>query len=604
MEDKVIVYVAGNPSAYPLEYYDADSQSYQGVIPQLLEQFSAESRYDVVYYQPGPVDCRERLVQNCQVDFASGYGEGDTPPAGTQVLPVFRTVYNGTEAAYHVCFTTSAPQELKTDLQTFFTSVSQEHISGILINSADVSATGIGLNLTCGALSLVFAAVIAVLALKLRKSRKKLKTAEHHLDFNQQTGLANIWYLYKHYPEITNDHNRVLYSLVYFYVDTDHLSRLGKFEETEMYLQYSASILQEYTAETDVLVQESDHGFVMLKRSGNLQEIDQWIAPIFERIRAYQSRDGKNFHVNISAGIYPLKAENRDVKEAISYACQGAYQAQFRHDDYVIYSDKMIQKLAEDKRLQTDIEQALEDQQFQLYIQFCVDAKSQRIVGGEALARWNHPQKGVLTPNHFIPLMEREGIISKLDYYCLRKTCAFLENLSRHNVETFFISCNFSRETFAAEDFVDQCKRIIDEYHFPTKLLIFELTESALERNLSQIKQNILDLKAYGISIAIDDFGDGFTSFYDLQHYPMDGIKLDKSLIDNITTKNGYSIVRAITQIGHELGIVTLAEGVESDDQVHALQKMDCDFIQGYRFHFPLPDWDATIKILEQFQPD
>ena len=136
---------------------------------------------------------------------------------------------------------------------------------------------------------------------------------------------------------------------------------------------------------------------------------------------------------------------------------------------------------------------------------------------------------------------------------------------------------------------------------FSKRIADFEITESVSTKNISQIQRNIIALKEYGVRIALDDFGEGFTSFYDLQKYPVDGIKLDKGLIDNITTKNGKAILKTMIQVGHELGVTILAEGVETDEQVQTLQKLHCDVIQGFRFCFPLPDWEAKNKVLEQF---
>ena len=167
--------------------------------------------------------------------------------------------------------------------------------------------------------------------------------------------------------------------------------------------------------------------------------------------------------------------------------------------------------------------------------------------------------------------MESEGLIHKLDYWCLESACAFLEELHSRGASTFFLSCNFSRDTFARSDFVQRCKAIIEGYRFPRELLILELTESVSVGQLSLIRSNMLALREYGVSIALDDFGEGFTSFSDLQEYPVDGIKLDKRLVDNVLTKNGSAILRGMIQVGHELGLTLLAEGVESLAQARAL---------------------------------
>lgn len=220
-------------------------------------------------------------------------------------------------------------------------------------------------------------------------------------------------------------------------------------------------------------------------------------------------------------------------------------------------------------------------------------AQTFRVMGGEALSRWKHPSRGLLTPSAFIPLFEREGLIYKLDYYCLEESCRCLQTLLEKGMERFFISCNFSRETFAAEDFVSRCKAIIEAYRFPRELLILELTESVSETHVTRIRENMAALKKFGVSIALDDFGVGFTSFADLQEYAVDGVKLDKDLIDRLSTERGVSILRSMIQLGHELGITVLAEGVETDEQVRVLQDIHCDVIQGFRFYQPIPAPEA-----------
>lgn len=601
MEEKILVFAAGNPDAYPLEYYDADSQTYQGVIPELFREFSAESRYEIVYYQAGKTDNREHFAENLQVDIVSGYAQGDEVPSGAQTVKIFHTVQNGRDVAYQFCFTQAAPESLKSDLSGFLQSVSQEKVSGLLITAAEPPQNPVGFYWGIGSLAFAVVILLSVIVLLVKHYRKKLKKAQQDLEVDETTGLGNYDYLVRYYRQFINDRNRILYNLVYFYVDTDRLRRLGSNEETDEFLRYCAVVLQEYTADTDILAKVSDCGFVLLKLSSNLQKLDEWFTPLFYRVRAYTQKYAKPFEVGMAAGVYPLKAEDRDLNEMIFSASQAAYITAREHEDYVICSDKMLQKFAEEKQLQTNIEQAFEKNEFQLYIQFYVDAHSFQMVGGEALSRWNHPQKGLLTPNFFVPFLEREKQISKLDYYCLKKVCGFLEGLFENKIETFFISCNFSRETFSTADFVDRCQEIMNAYHFPRELLIFEITESVSTKNISQIQRNIIALKEYGVRIALDDFGEGFTSFYDLQKYPVDGIKLDKGLIDNITTKNGKAILKAMIQVGHELGVTILAEGVETDEQVQTLQKLHCDVIQGFRFCFPLPDWEAKNKVLEQF---
>lgn len=601
MEENVVIYVAGNPNAYPLEYYDVDSQAYEGVIPQLLQEFSAKSGYEVVYYQPDGKDHREQLARNHQVDILSGYTPGESVPHNAGTAALFRATHGEKELTYSLYFTDAAPESLQTELEAFLTSVSQEKVSGLLIDAASAPQSNHALVRTAGALALVVALLLATIALLVRNYRRKLKKAQQDIETDDVTGIGNLDYFARYYKQFVNDKNRILYQLYYFYVDADHLRRIGGSQETDEFLRYCAIVLQEYASDTDILARVSDHGFVMLKLASNTSKVNTWVNTVLERVRDYSRLYTRPFEVNMSIGLYPLQQKDRALNEMIFNAYQCAFLADRDGQDYVLCSEQLLQKFVEEKQLQASVEQALARNEFRLYIQFYVDAETSKIVGGEVLSRWHHPEKGVLMPALFVPLMEREKLISKLDYYCLQEVCEFLQSLVAKKIDKFFVSCNFSRETFAAADFVERAKEIMDRYSFPRELLIFEITESSSSKNVSPILSNIQMLKEYGVSVVLDDFGEGFTSFYDLQSYPMDGIKLDKGLIDHIMTPTGNAILKSMIQVGHELNMTILAEGVEREEQVEALQAIHCDVIQGFYFHYPLPEWEAKNKILEEF---
>lgn len=594
MEEKTLIYVAGNPDAYPLEYFDKDTQTYAGVIPELLAEFSDQSTYEIVYYEADGTDHREELAQQKQVDLFSGYEAEEEQLDHAHELPLFSG-----ENAYMLYFTEAAPAAFRSDLWAYLAEVSPAEMTGLLMASVETPPSSQGLYWTMGAMGAALLTMAVVLLLTVRRYRRKLKESQQNVETDETTGLGNMEYLERYYKQYINDKNRILYQAVYFYVDTDRLRRLGSGQETDEFLRYCAVILGEYTEDSDILARVSEHGFIMLKLTGGADKTDAWLTAILDRIHDYAKLYGKPYDTNIYAGIYALRAEDRDLNEIIFQASQGAYQAEKEEVPYLFCSQAMIQKSLQERQLQASIDQAFAQKEFQLYIQFYVDAQTLKVVGGEALSRWKHPQKGVLLPNVFIPLMEREKMISRLDYYCLKEVCFFLESLLEKGVDTFFVSCNFSRETFAAADFAQKIQEILNGFTFPRELLILEITESVSVKNTGQIQQNIIELKKFGVRVALDDFGEGFTSFYDLQKYPIDGIKLDKGLVDHIMTPSGASILKAMIQVGHELNMTILAEGVETDEQVRALQEIHCDVIQGFRFSHPLPRWEAIEQIIQ-----
>ena len=594
MEEKTLIYVAGNPDAYPLEYFDKDTQTYAGVIPELLAEFSDQSTYEIVYYEADGTDHREELAQQKQVDLFSGYEAEEEQLENTGVV----TLFPG-ENAYALYFTEAAPDAFQSNLRAYLEQVSPAEVTGLLMASVETPPNTQGMYWTMGAMGAALLVMAAVLLLTVRRYRRRLKESQQNVETDETTGLGNMEYLERYYKQYINDKNRILYQAVYFYVDTDRLRRLSSGQETDEFLRYCAVVLGEYTQDSDILAKVSEHGFIMLKLTGGTDKTDAWLTAILDRIHDYAKLYGKPYETNIYAGIYALRAEDRDLNEIIFQASQGAYGAEKEDCRYLRCSKGMMDRFMQERHLRASIEQAFAQKEFQLYIQFYVDAANFAVVGGEALSRWKHPQKGVLLPSMFIPLMEREKMISRFDYYCLKEVCFFLKGLLKEGVDTFFVSCNFSRDTFAAADFVQKVQEIMNGFTFPRELLILEITESVSVRNAAQIRQNIIALKKYGVRVALDDFGEGFTSFYDLQKYPIDGIKLDKGLVDHVTTPIGTAILKAMIQVGHELNMTILAEGVETDEQVRAQQEIHCDVIQGFRFSHPMPQWEANAQIIQ-----
>ena len=596
MEEKII-YVAGNPHLYPLEYYDSNADTFMGVIPELLQSFSQETSYDIRYYDTGNEDQREELAENLQVDLVSGYAVTEETEEG---ITIFEAEQAGHTVYYQIYFTDVAPQEFQEELEDYFSALSQPMKTAYLLEAANEQNTVYDLRLVAAGVILFFIFLIVLFIWRIFYYRRRLKKVEEKLEVDEITGLGNIDYLTRYYKQFINDKNKVLYSVLYFYVDTERLRRLSDSKQTNEFLRYLAAILQEYQADTDILAKISEDGFVMLKLLGEMQNPAGWLQPIVDRVHAYSDMFQKPYETDVSIGIYQVKASDWDLDEMLLRAEQSAYTAYREKVSFKVCSDALLTKMAEEKALQEDMNRALMNKEFQIYLQFYVEPDSGEIMGAEALSRWSHPARGFLTPEKYIPFMEQEGIVSKLDYDSLEQVCFFLEELHLLHINDFFVSCNFSRETLAASDFVERFCSIVQKYQFDKRVLILEVTESSNPAELSQMYENINTVRDYGVRIALDDFGEGFTSFYDLLQSSIDGLKLDKSLVRNAQSKKGKAILKAMIQVGHELGLTILAEGVEAQEQMEILKNLGCDVIQGYQYYYPIPLYDAKKQIMEQ----
>lgn len=605
---KTVIYVAGNPSLYPLEYYDPETETYQGAIPAFLEQFAQEYGYTVTYYQPGPTDRRADLAANQQVDLISGCTEGDsfahTSGGG---IPLFQAEDSGETISYQLRLTRVAPASFQKDLREFAEGQSQEVWSGALLTAAEEpppSQTWLA-PLAAG-LGIAVCLLLAALLLLLGRQRRKGRQAQAARLTDPVTGIGTEARLAQVFSHSLNEHNRILFCLIYFRLDLDHIGQLGGYGAEKDFRQFAAQTLQAQATPADTLAQTASGDLVVLKMTEDVKTAQSWTQTVLRKLKEYDCAGYPLNPQDVTAGIYPLKAEDRQLDAVLFHARQCALAACREGNECRVCGTEHCKICQEERQLLLEVSRGLEQQEFQLYLQFFVDAHSFQIVGGEALSRWNHPQLGVLSPGRFIPLLEREGRVSLLDFYSMERSCAFLEELAGRQTGNFFVSCNFSRQTFSSPDFVKQCSAILERYAFDRKLLILEVTETqrVSKEGHAQMQQNIMDVRALGVRVIFDDFGMGFSSFHDLQEYPMDGLKLDKYLVDHMWTPRGKAILGGLVQTGHALGLTILAEGVESDQQVEVLRQLHCDVLQGYRFSVPVPADEAKRQIWDRKQAD
>ena len=603
MAENQILYAAGNPECYPIEYYNAETKSYEGLFPELLREFAAEYGYDLRYYETGGKDLREELAEDVQVDIISGCSAPDQfqHEQGGEIV-VLNTVHDGKEVSYQIYVTKAAPEELAGQLEEYADSLQDQKIEGTLIGLAENQITPKVPAWTHTVLVLLFIVAALLIAEHIRffkKQQKQLRRIRKEKETDNLTGIGNRNYLASGFAQKITEENRILYSACYFYVDADHMNRMSSRAETDDFLKYIAKILERNASESDLIARVADGGFVVLHMAPGEEASGNWFLPSYEQIRNYAKEYKKPFVSQVNVGIYRLQRTDTELSEILFQAEQGARAAYKSGQDYLVCTGEFLEKIELDRKLQADVERALGYEEFQLYIQFYVEARTGRIVGGEALSRWEHPELGFLLPGRFVPLLEKEGMIGRLDYYNFEKVCAFLARMHRHGQVHFFVSCNFSRDTISTSDFLPRCMEILNRYDFDRSFLILEITESAVIKNTEIVKQNIDAVKQLGMRLSLDDFGQGFTSLFDFKEIPMDVLKLDKALIDMLELKEGKVLIEAMIQVGHSLGISVLAEGVENDEQVRSLQMMGCDVIQGYRFYQPLPYWEVEKKLKE-----
>lgn len=342
---------------------------------------------------------------------------------------------------------------------------------------------------------------------------------------------------------------------------------------------------------------ESDH-FVCLVENKNLD---------FEELTSVCDnkfvKDGKCMNLIIRCGIFYVEEKPMKISAMIDRAkLAKRYITDEYVQPYMVYDHSMQVAYIDKAKLAGELQEGIAKEQFKVYYQPVIDTKTGKIASAEALIRWIHPDKGFISPALFIPALEENGHISELDFYVLKKVWQFINDRCENNKFVVPISVNLSWMDFYDEIMMEKILKEMDRFRENGRehMARFEITETsyaAIRENRSGILES---LRIKNAKILLDDFGSGFSSFGMLQDYDFDILKIDMSFIrkigENPKTK---SIVHSIIGMAHEIGIKTVAEGVETEEQVSFLRQSGCDYIQGYYYSKPLPE-EEFVEFLEK----
>lgn len=295
--------------------------------------------------------------------------------------------------------------------------------------------------------------------------------------------------------------------------------------------------------------------------------------------------------VTLHAGVYDLCEYGED-PYTMSYKALLAMQSiKGDMEKKIAYYEKgMLRQEQERLELLNDVEKGIAENQFEVWFQPQVDYAAKKIIGAEALVRWNHTTRGMLSPGTFIPLLERSNLISKVDRFVFHTTCRYMQKwLSALPNKDVQISINLARQDILTKGFVDTFEGYMKKYNIPRRLLHLEVTESAYIEEFAKLNAEVDKLRALGFLVEIDDFGAGYSSLNTLKDINADKIKLDMKFLSGTGGKKGRLIVAAVINMAKALNMSVLAEGIETKEQADFLLQCGCTEMQGYYFSKPVP---------------
>ena len=302
--------------------------------------------------------------------------------------------------------------------------------------------------------------------------------------------------------------------------------------------------------------------------------------------------------VTSSVGITLYPADGETAEELLRNADTAMFHAKEKgRNNYQFFAEELNARMSERLSLKTGLRRALQRDEFLLHYQPRIDLATGRVACAEALIRWQHPEKGLISPAKFIPLAEDTGLIIPIGEWVLRTACAQNKSWQVVGLPPMRVSVNVSVRQFTQQNIVDVIRDILAETGLGPEFLELEITESVVMVNPEQAIKTLGELKGMGISIAIDDFGTGYSSLMNLKRLPVDIIKIDRSFISGIAVeKSDETLVSTIISMGHNLGLSVVAEGVETVEQLDFLAERTCQEVQGFYLSEPLPP--ASLNVL------
>ena len=351
--------------------------------------------------------------------------------------------------------------------------------------------------------------------------------------------------------------------------------------------------LKEICHEDQFFINLRSDVFMVVTEYEKEEELTDFIHRLDERISSF-----KEVKLQMSYGVYTVEDREMELRQMEDRAAMARKAAKKNIlTNILFYKEQFKESLYNRKFIEENMQAAITERQFLMYLQPKYSIAKNEIIGAEALVRWKHPERGMIFPNQFIPIIEENGFIKKVDYYIWAEACRFIKKCEDAGIESCPVSVNVSRIHLRDDECIQVLSDMIKSNGIPKPLLELEITETADDQ---QVSRKALQLKEEGFTLLMDDFGSGYSSLNILLETPFDVIKLDKKFMENMMVSGkGRLILEQVVSMADKLELGLLAEGVETKDQIDLLQSIGCDQVQGYYYAKPMPE-EEFFELLKQ----
>lgn len=438
------------------------------------------------------------------------------------------------------------------------------------------------------------AGVYYVVERQFRRHQEELRYQAYH---DSLTGLPNRELFRERLIQAIARLPDSSHSTAVLYLDMDRFKNVNDslgHSVGDQLLKQLAKRIASCLKEDDLLVRPGgDEYIILINKVHNLEEVLRKGEAILSSFDQPVFVDEYELYMTASIGVSIYPTGGTDADTLIRNADTAMYFAKERGRRLHMYTEDMNERLLERLAIENGLRKGIERGEFVLYYQPKIETSTGKVVGMEALIRWNHPERGFIPPDQFIPVAEDTGLIVPLGEWVLREACRQLKMWEAKGFLSIPIAVNLSSRQFQMKDLVVRIRNIISEFQVNPALLQLELTESCIMQTPELSNHTMYQLKKSGLSIALDDFGTGYSSLSYLRSFPLDVLKIDRGFVKDVTSNpDNAAIVTTIITLAHNLGLKVICEGVETKEQFDFLKGHACDEIQGYYYSRPIPPVD------------
>ncbi|MDY0204467.1 MAG: EAL domain-containing protein [Desulfovibrio desulfuricans] len=454
---------------------------------------------------------------------------------------------------------------------------------------------------TFSALMLFFLTVTLLMGISLAIKSNSNKRIQVLLHRDMLTGLPNLYKFRQDCAKLLADTGKHAYVLLFgdicqFKAINDQFG----FSSGDRLLRAYGDILRSNVGEGELCARASADMYSMFLRYEGWELLLARLRHMDDSLDIWRQKEEMPYKVKTVYGAYIVSGtEGRDVQLMLDLANYARREAKRNGStSLMLYDEQMRQETLLHQELNGRLETALREGELVPWYQIKVDMRTGAIIGSEALVRWKHPTRGLLMPDSFIPLFERNGLIMDIDMHVFTQVCKAMQSWRLRNLPLYTVSCNFSRVHFDRPGFPRQLAEIADRYAIPHELLEVEITESAIMKNPEAAWLRLIQLKQYGFKTAIDDFGAGYSSLGLVQMLNADVIKIDRSFVlRDLPGQRAQTVLGNIIRMALDLEMSVICEGVETAEQAAILMRLGCFKAQGYYYAKPEPEHEFEARL-------